>query len=115
MGLGFGLGFLPKTRPKTMLNPRPISGRDSRQDSRPHIRRSAQDLRWSFFIYASNKIDLRDAFCCPRAPLGSSGGLGIRKSEKCVMIISDDNFFDQMQLLCPYKPFFNRMVFNLIF
>ena len=40
--------------------------------------------------------------------MGRSGGLGMTKTGKC---LTDDNFFDQIQFLCPYNSIFNRKVF----
>ena len=59
-----------------------------------------------------NKSKVRAEFCCTRAMAGRSGGLGLTKTGKC---LTDDNFFDEIQFLCPYRSIFNRKVFIFIF
>ena len=58
-----------------------------------------------------NKSNVRAEFCCERAIAGRSGGLGLTKTGKC---LTDDNFFDEIQFLCPYRSIFNRKVFIFI-
>ena len=63
----------------------------------------------SLHVNLSIENGIRQKFCCARDKMGVSAGLGLTKTEKC---LTDDNFLDQIQFICPYNSIFNRTGFK---
>ena len=61
----------------------------------------------SLHVNLSIENGIRQKFCCARDKMGVSAGLGLTKTEKC---LTDENFLDQIQFICPYNSIFNRKV-----